>query len=53
MRVEDVGKSECHPVMGWIGVVNVTPRETGQTSDRSFTTRKLTEPLERREANED
>lgn len=31
---------------------NVTPRETGQTSNWSFTTRKLTESLTRRKANE-
>jgi hypothetical protein len=33
--------------------LNVTSRESGQTSDWSFNTRELTEPLERRKANED
>jgi hypothetical protein len=33
--------------------LNVTSRESGQTSDWSFNTRKHTEPFERRKANED
>ena len=33
--------------------LNVTSRESGQTSDWSFNTRKPTEPLERRKANDD
>ena len=35
LRVWDGGRSECHPVMGWIGVEpsgNITPRESGLTS---------------------
>jgi hypothetical protein len=37
-QAEDVGKSECSPVMGEIGVV--TPRESGLTSNGSLITRK-------------
>lgn len=47
MRVEECGKSECHPVMGWIGIEpqgNIIPRESGQTSTWSFSTRKLVQP---------
>jgi RNA-directed DNA polymerase len=42
--VEESGKSECRPVMGRIGVApegNITPRESGQTSVRSFMARTL------------
>ncbi|MDO9129611.1 MAG: hypothetical protein Q7U34_07075 [Anaerolineales bacterium] len=38
-RAEEVGKSERRPVMGRIGVVpfgNITPRESGLTSNGSF-----------------
>jgi hypothetical protein len=42
MRVEDGRKSECRPVMGWIGVEqqgDIIPRESAQTSTGSFLTR--------------
>jgi hypothetical protein len=42
LRVRDDGKSESHPVMEWIGVKpedDITPRENGLTSIRSFVTR--------------
>ncbi len=44
VRVEDVGKSESLAVMAGIGVAfrdNITPRESGQTSDRCWMTKKL------------
>jgi hypothetical protein len=47
LRVKEGGKSESYPVMGWIGVEpfgNITPRESGQTSTRSFITRELGKP---------
>jgi RNA-directed DNA polymerase len=47
MRAEEIGKSECRPVMGWIRVAAqayITRPEKGQTSDGSFLTRKLEEP---------
>ena len=43
VRVKDDGKSESRLVMGRIGVAltgKITPRESGQTSIRSFPTRK-------------
>src|SRR3546814_3022435 len=42
MRVKECGESECRPVMGRIGVEpqgNIIPRESGQTSTWSFSTR--------------
>jgi hypothetical protein len=42
--VKESGKGECHPVMGWIGGApegTITPRESGQTSARSFMARTL------------
>jgi hypothetical protein len=47
VRAEEIGKSECQPVMGWIRVAaraNITRPEREQTSDRSFLTKKLEEP---------
>ena len=44
VRAEEVGKSECHPVMGWIQVAaqaKITRPEREQTSDGSFLTRKF------------
>jgi len=44
LRVKENGKSEGHPVMGWIGVAsadNIILRESEQTSVWSFLTRKL------------
>ncbi len=44
MRVWEVGKSECLAVMARIGVAppgNITPRESGQTSDWCWMTKKL------------
>ena len=38
VREWEDGRSEGHPVMGWIGVAptgNITPRESGRTSTRS------------------
>lgn len=46
-RAEEVGKSEHRPEMGRIGVAlcgNITLRESGLTSNRSFFTRKLHQP---------
>jgi len=46
-RAEEVGKSERRPVMGRIGVVpfgNITPRESGLTSNGSLITRTSGEP---------
>jgi hypothetical protein len=43
-RVKERGKSESLPVIGRIGIEskeNIIPRESGQTSARSFITRKL------------
>ena len=43
LRVKEDGESEGRPVMGRIGVApsgNITPRESGQTSIRSFLTRE-------------
>ena len=48
LRVKDDGKSEGRPVMGRIGVEprgDITPRESGQTSIRSFITRELGKPI--------
>jgi len=47
MRAEEIGESECHPVIGWIWVEaksNITQPEKEQTSDGSFLTKKLEEP---------
>jgi len=47
MRAEEIGKSERHPVMGWIWIVaqaNIIRSEREQTSDGSFLTKKLEEP---------
>ena len=51
MREEEDGRSERHPVMGWIGVEpmgNITPRESALTSVWSCITRDLGQPLEER-----
>ena len=48
-RVKDGRESKRRPVMGWIGVElqgDITPRESGQTSIRSFLTRLFGEPLQ-------
>jgi|GEM_PF-5747390 len=37
--VEEVGKSESHFVMEWIGVQNLPNHESEQTSDRCWITR--------------
>ena len=47
--VEDGGRSECPPVTGGIGVESsgeITPRESGPTSPRSFITREPGKPLQ-------
>jgi hypothetical protein len=44
VRVKDCRKSERHPVIGWIRVEpsgDITLRESGQTSTRSFMKRAL------------
>src|SRR5260370_26197855 len=49
MRAKECGESEGEPVMGWIGVdsqENITLRESGQTSVRSFRTRTLDKTTE-------
>ena len=51
MREEEEGRSERHPVMGWIGVEparNITPRASEQTSLWSCITRDLGQPLKER-----
>ena len=51
VREEEDGRSERHPVMGWIGVEhlrNITPRASGQTSIWSCITRDLDQPPEER-----
>ena len=51
MREEEDGRSERHPVMGWIGVEptgKITPRESGLTSIWSCITRDLGQPPEER-----
>ena len=51
MREEEDGRSERHPVMGWIGVEplrNITPRESVLTSVWSCITRDLGQPLKER-----
>ena len=51
MREEEDGRSEGHPVMGWIGVKrlhNITPRASELTSVWSCVTRDLGQPLEER-----
>jgi hypothetical protein len=48
-RVEDEGKSERRPITGRIGVESsdeITPRESGLTSLRSFVTREPGKPLQ-------
>jgi len=52
MRAEEIGKSECQPVIGWIWVAaqaNITQPEREQTSDGSFLTKNL-KNLERRKS---
>ena len=49
LRVKEDGKSEG-PVIGWIGIEglsDIIPRESGQTSIRSFVTREFTNRLRR------
>jgi RNA-directed DNA polymerase len=51
VRAEEDGRSERHPVRGWIGVEptrNITLRASGQTSIWSFITRELGQLLEER-----
>ena len=51
VRAWEDGRSERHPVMGWIGVEpmgNITPRESALTSVWSCITRDLGQPLEER-----
>ncbi len=51
VREWEDGRSEGHPVMGWIGVApmgNITPRESGLTSIWSCITRDLDQPPEER-----
>ena len=51
MREWEDGRSERHPVMGWIGVAptgNMTPRASGQTSIWSCITREFGQPREER-----
>ena len=51
MREGEDGRSEGHPVMGWIGVAptgNITPRESALTSVWSGLTRDLGQPLKER-----
>ena len=49
-RVKERGRSECCPVMGWIGIEleesNITPRESEQTSPWSHITRELEKPTQ-------
>jgi len=52
MRAEEIGKSECHPVTGWIWIAaqtNIIQPEREQTSDGSFLTKSL-KNLERRKS---
>ena len=47
MRAEEIGKSECHPVIGWIRVAaqaNITRPEKGADFRRVFLNEKLEEP---------
>ena len=51
VRAWEDGRSEGHPVIGWIGVEptgNIAPRESALTSVWSCVTRKLGQPLEER-----
>ena len=51
VRAWEDGRSERHPVMGWIGVAptgNMTPRESGLTSIWSCITREFGQPPEER-----
>jgi RNA-directed DNA polymerase len=51
VRVEEDGRSACHPVMGWIGVEptrNITLRASEQTSIWSFVTRERGQLLKER-----
>ena len=52
MQVRSDGKSECRPVMGLDGDLNIIPRESGQTSIRFLFTRSFTELLKGGIANE-
>jgi hypothetical protein len=48
-RIEDEGRSERHPVVGWIGVESsdkITLRQSGLTSLWSFVTREPGKPLQ-------
>ena len=48
LRVKEDGESESRSVMGRTGIEpmgDITPRESGQTSIRSFITRELGEPI--------
>ena len=49
-QVKEGGKSECCPVMGWIGTEldegNMLPRESGQTSPWSHITKELEKPIQ-------
>ena len=53
-RVKESGKSEGLPVMGRteIDQDNITSRESGQTSARSFMTRKLDQTTEKGKADD-
>ena len=51
VREEEDGRSERHPVMGWIGVEptgDITPRESALTSVWSCITREFGQPPEER-----
>jgi hypothetical protein len=51
VREGEDGRSEGHPVIGWIGVEhtrNITPRESELTSIWSCITRELGQPLKER-----
>ena len=51
MRAWEEGRSEGHPVIGWIGVEHtrkITPRESELTSIWSCITRDLGQPLKER-----
>lgn len=54
VRVEEVGKSECHPVMGWIGIERKQHHSTGNRADFQlvFHHEKTYRIFERRKANE-
>jgi hypothetical protein len=51
VRAWEDGRSEGHPVIGWIGVEptgNIAPRESALTSVWSCVTRKRGQPLQER-----